>query len=437
MNNLCRLTILKEMPHVIQNFTDIATTPQRELALTLAETAFEAIQPSHVLDKHLIRTDNILTIQDKTYTLSDYERVFLVGFGKGSSGICKILEEKLGDTLTQGFDIDVVDETFKKVSYTKGTHPLPSPANIEYTQTVLKNLSNLSEKDLVLIVICGGGSVLFESPHSIDLETLTKLNQALLTSGATISEMNVVRKHVSSTKGGNLTKKFYPAHIVSLLFSDVPGNDLSVIASGPTVKDHTTLEETHEIMKKYAIEDSLSLPENAFDETPKDDKYFEHVTNILMVSNMTALSAMQEKAKELGYKSIILTDRLQGDAKKIGAVLLSETRPKEILLAGGETTIHVTGHGKGGRNQTVVLAALPSITDQTLVAFGSDGWDFTTFAGALGDRHTVEKAAKLGLDPKTFLDDDNSTPFFEQVGDGILTGKLESNVSDLFIVIQP
>lgn len=420
------------MTHIIKNFDSLATSPQRKTALDLVEAAFTSIQPSHVMDKHFNLSENTLAILDKTYDLSQYDRIFLVGFGKGSSGICKYVEQTLGDRITSAFDIDVVDETFTKVAYTKGTHPLPSETNINYTKSVLLALEQMTERDLILIVICGGGSVLFEAPHGMSLEELTNMNKQLLDSGADITHMNVVRKHVSAIKGGGFAKRLYPAKIVSLIFSDVPGNDLSVIASGPTVKDHSTLEETHEILQQY----SVALPENALEETPKEDKYFEKVDNILMVSNLTALNAMQEKAKELGYKAVILTDRLQGDAKKIGKVLLSETKEKEILLVGGETTVHVTGHGKGGRNQTVVLATLPDIHNQVIVSVGSDGWDFTTFAGAIGDKSTVEKAREKGLDMGAYLSDDNSTTFFETVGDGIDTGKLESNVSDLMLVVN-
>lgn len=420
------------MTRLIKNFDSLASTPQRKVALELVEAAFHAIQPTEVMATQFVLEENTLTIQGKSYNLSDYDRILLVGFGKGSSGICKVIEQTLGDKLTQGFDIDVVDETFTKVAYTKGTHPLPSQENIDYTKRVLENIHDLSERDLVLVVICGGGSVLFEAPHTLSLEELTEMNKSLLKSGATISEMNVIRKHVSAIKGGGFAKHLYPAKLVSLLFSDVPGNDLSVIASGPTVQDPTSLDETHELLQKYAV----TLPENALEETPKDDKYFDKIDNILIVSNNTALHAMQDKAKELGYKAVILTDRLQGDAKQIGKVLIAETKPNEILLIGGETTVKVTGSGKGGRNQTLVLAALKYLQNQVLVSFDSDGWDFTTFAGAIGDKSTIEKAREKGLDIEAYLSDDNSTPFFEAIGDGILTDKLESNVSDLMIVIN-
>ena len=420
------------MTHLIKNYDSLASSPQRTVALQLAEAGLQAIQPSQVMASHFVIQENKLTIQGNEYNLGDFDRIFVVGFGKGSSGICKFIEQTLGDRLTLGFDIDVVDESFSKIQYTKGTHPLPSQENIDYTKKVLESVKDLSERDLVLMVVCGGGSVLFEAPHTLSLEQLTEMNKALLKSGATISEMNVIRKHVSSIKGGGFAKHLFPAHVTSLIFSDVPGNDLTVIASGPTVKDPTSLDETHQLLQKF----SVTLPENALEETPKDDKYFEKVDNILMISNLTALHAMQDKAKELGYKAVLLTDRLQGDAKQIGKVLLSETKQNEILLVGGETTVKVTGNGTGGRNQTLVLASLPYLENQVIVSVGSDGWDFTTFAGAIGDHATSEKAKEKGLDPQAYLSDDNSTPFFQAVGDGIDTGKLESNVSDLMVVVN-
>ncbi|HEX8965888.1 MAG TPA: DUF4147 domain-containing protein [Patescibacteria group bacterium] len=421
----------------IKNFNSLATTPGRKLVLTLVEEAFSAISPQKVMDTHFVLANNQLIIQGKQFDLAFYKRIFLIGFGKGSSGISKFIEQKLGDKLTKGFDIDVVDETFSKISYTKGTHPLPSQENLDYTQKVLESMQNLSETDLVLVVICGGGSVLFEKPKSLSLEQLTNLNSALLKSGATISEMNVIRKHVSDVKGGKLAKKLYPASVVSLIFSDVPGNDLSVIASGPTVKDPSTKQDMQQIIEKYQLQ-SVGLTENDFEETPKDENVFAKVSNILMVSNVTALTAMQQKAKELGANARILSDRLEGNAKTIGKDLVNQTNAHEILLAGGETTVHVTGKGNGGRNQSLVLGTLPYITDNTtiIVSFDSDGWDFMELAGAIGDYQTIEKAKNLNLNEKAFLDDDNSLEFFQKVGDGINTGKLESNVSDLMIVYK-
>lgn len=417
----------------IKNFDQLATSPQRKIVLQLIETAFTAIAPKHVMSSSFVLDGSKLHIKDKTYDLSRFEKIFVVGFGKGSSGICKYIEGILGQRLTAGWDIDLVDETFQKIQYSKGTHPLPSQTNVNFTEHVLQNLQHLSERDLVLVVICGGGSALFESP-TIPLPRLDAVDKELLRSGATISEMNMIRKHLSKVKGGGLAEKLYPATVVGMMFSDVPGNDMKVIASGPTVKDETMLSHVEEVVKKYQLQ---SVEQKDFIETPTDEKYFTNVCNMIMVSNQTALSAMCDKAKELGYHAVILTDRLQGDAKKIGKVLLTEARNNEILLAGGETTVHVTGNGTGGRSQTLVLASLGSLEGtEVITAFGSDGWDFTTFAGAIGDVNTLRKSDSLGLEIKSFLDNDDSTTFFQKVGDGIDTGKLESNVSDLFIVAK-
>lgn len=422
-----------EYVRYIKNFNQLAATPQRKVVLELIEEAFAAIAPAQVMSNHFKLSGSTLSIKDKTYDVSQYERIFVVGFGKGSSGICKYVESTLGQKLTAGWDIDVVDESFKKISYTKGTHPLPSQTNVTFTETVLEKLQNLSDRDLVLVVICGGGSALFEAPR-IPLPRLEAVNKELLKSGATISEMNVIRKQLSKVKGGGLAEALYPARVVGMLFSDVVGNDMNVIASGPTVKNTSTRSDAIEILKKYTLQ-AVTLRD--LTETPSDEKYFRFIDNILMVSNKTALDAMNKKAKQLGYRSVILTDRLTGDAKKIGKVLLSETRQNEILLAGGETTVKVSGNGTGGRNQTLVLAALPFVEQKEVIAaFDSDGWDFTTFAGAIGDSTTLEKATSLGLEIDSFLRNDDSTTFFKKTGDGIDTGELESNVSDLFIVAK-
>ncbi|HVF69473.1 MAG TPA: DUF4147 domain-containing protein [Xanthomonadales bacterium] len=422
----------------IKNYDTLATNENRKVVLELIESAFSAIQPKEVFKNHFSLTGNILKIQDKEFDLTDFEKITLVGFGKGSAEMCRIIETALGDRLDAGYDIDVIDEApFTKVQYTKGTHPLPSEENIEYTKSVLEHLEGTGEKDLVIGVVCGGGSVLFEAPYKIDLKKLTEVNDALLKSGATISEMNVIRRHLSRVKGGGLAKILYPATFANLIFSDVPGNDLSVIASGPTVKDHTTMDDVRNILEKYKISEKAPTTHEDFTETPTDDKYFEKVHNILMLSNHTALSAMEKKARELGKKSFVLTDALQGDARELGKKLIDQTPSGQILLAAGESTIKITGSGKGGRNQALVLCSLPYLKDGTIIAsFDSDGWDFYELAGAVADGDTLGKITEKGIDVNKFLDNDNSYGFFEKTGDGILTGKLESNVSDLFIVYR-
>ena len=249
--------------------------------------------------------------------------------------------------------------------------------------------------------------------------------------------MNTLRKHLSKVKGGGLAKLLSPAKVVSLIFSDVPGNDLSFIASGPTVKDETTIGQAFDIYKKYRLEE-LKLSEHDLTETPKENSIFNKVENILMLSNLTALNAMKRKAEEKNIKVEIYSDKFQSDAELAGKTLLNKVSSHSVLLAGGETTVHVTNpKGKGGRNQVVVLAALYDLDKNSVISsFDSDGWDNMDIAGAIGDTETLEKAKKAGINPEEFLKENNSLAFFRNTQDGIVTGRLPSNVSDLIIIYK-
>jgi len=421
----------------IKNYSDLAISKERETVLDLIETALTSIQPKSVLEKNFVVKNSLLKISDKQINLKEYERIFLIGFGKGSAGISSILEEKLGNFLTKGFVIDTSKNHFKKIDFTLGTHPLPSQQNLDFTSNVFEKLNDLTEKDLVLVVICGGGSVMFEKTHNAPLDKLIEVNNALLHSGATISEMNIIRKHLSDVKGGGLVKHLFPAKIVSLIFSDVPGNDLSVIASGTTVQDKTTIDDAWSVYNKYEL-GKLELTQNDFIETPKDENFFSTVENILMLSNLTALNAMKEKAKELKINCEIYSEKFQSEAELAGKALIGNTPNNSILLVGGETTVKVANpNGKGGRNQEVVLSALYAIDEKTVIAsFDSDGWDNSPLAGAIGDFHTLEKAKKLGINPHEYLSENNSLIFFKNVLDGITTDRLPSNVSDLIIIYK-
>src|SRR3990167_1959157 len=283
----------------IKNFDKLATSPQRKIALEIIETALSSIQSENVIGKSIAVSYNTLNIKDKTFDLSGFERIFLIGFGKGSARNSKFIEEKLGEKLTEGYVIDTNPEDFKKVKFTKGTHPLPSEQNLIFTKFLLKDeLRDLSEKDLFIVVITGGGSALFENPYRVTLDKLISIEEQLLKSGADIFEMNTVRQHLSLLKGGGLLKYLYPAKVISIISSDVPGNDLSVISSGPTVRDHTTVEDALNIVDKYHLKE---ITIDDFTQTPKEDKYFENVFNFLILSNQTALEAMKQKAHDLGF----------------------------------------------------------------------------------------------------------------------------------------
>jgi len=422
---------------IIKNWENLNKTQERKICLDLIESSLFSIQPQNIIQKNFSLTNNTLTIKDKIIDLSRFQRIFLLGFGKGSAGLSRHIENILGNLLIEGYVIDLEPEQFSKIQFTIGTHPLPSENNLSFTKKSIERLGNLTEKDLVIVVIAGGGSALFENPYKIDLEKLIEVNKSLLLSGATITEVNIVRKHLSMVKGGGLIKPLYPASIVSVIASDVPGNELSAIASGPTVKDETTKEDAIHVLRKFNLFDTLKLSEDDFLETPKEYRYFENTSNILLVSNQTALLAMRQKAKELGLSAEIFSDKFQSDAKTAGKQLIDKTS-SGILLAGGETTVKVLNKGgKGGRNQELVLAALPYINSKiTIASFDSDGWDNSSFAGAIADVKTLENAKSQGLDPNQYLVEDDSFSFFEKVGDGIDTGRLPSNVSDLMIVVK-
>jgi len=422
---------------LIKNFDSLAKNETRKICLEIIEKGLASIQPQKVIQENILLKNNILTIKNQKIDLKKFKNIFLLGFGKGSAGLSRHIEEILGDLLTNGFVIDLEPQPFSKIEFTKGTHPLPSEQNIAFTQKTIKQLGNLTIKDLIIVVIAGGGSALFENPYKISLEKLIEVNKALLKSGANISEMNVVRKHLSKVKGGGLAKLLYPSTIVSLIASDVPGNNLSVIASGPTVKDLTTKEQAFDVLQKYNLWEKLKLSKDDFQETPKEDIYFKNASSALILSSLTALVSMQKKAKELGHNAIIHSDKLQGEARFVGRDLIDNTPSDHILLAAGETTVKVVGKGMGGRNQELVLAALEHLGSETLIAsFDSDGWDNSPFAGAIADFKTIEMAKKHKLNPKKFLETNSSFPFFEKVGDGIIIGRLPSNVSDLMVVLK-
>ncbi len=417
---------------LINNFDDLAITPQRRTLLEIIEAGLSSIQPEENFRSTVKLEGNVLRILDSSYNLADFERVYLIGFGKGSAKNSKLLEDLLGEKLSEGYVIDTQGEDFKTIKFTEGTHPVVSQQNVDFTFKLMDRFSKMTEKDLVLVVVCGGGSAMLEHPHSVSIEQKIEIEKALLKSGANIIEMNKIRQHLSDVKGGGLAQILYPATIATLIYSDVPGNDITYIASGPTVKDDTTIEDAMKLVNRFNIPD---ITPEVFINNPHDDKYFEKVQNHIVLSNLTALNAMKEKADSQGIQTRIFSDKFQGEAKDASLQLLSEQQGPGMLFAGGETTVTAKGNGKGGRNQEAVLSALQDVPDNTLVTFfDSDGWDNSEAAGALCDSETKRKTAEQNIDSKQFLDNNDSYPFFQTIGDAIMTGRLPSNVADLIIV---
>jgi len=336
--------------------------------------------------------------------------------------------------------IDVHAGSLKRIKTYTGDHPFPTERNVSATGELIDLLSHLSERDLVLAVISGGGSTLLCSPQGMHCNLEADVLKCLFRAGADIREINTIRKHLSLARGGQLAKHAFPARIISLIFSDVPGDDLSFIASGPTVRDTTTVADAEAILDRYEVRTSCALPKESLLETPKEERFFTDVHNILIVSNITALHAMRDRAKELGFASVIKTHELHGEARDVALTILEELRStpeKSVLLYGGETTVTVRLPGKGGRNQECALSALREIhAGEVFLSLASDGRDNTDFAGAICDIITAQKASALHLDPAHFLEHNDAYSFFSRVGDFIVTGETGSNISDLIIAFH-
>lgn len=417
---------------MIQNIDALATTEQRHTLLEIIEAGLSSIQPDENFKKTVKREGNVISILDSTYDLDSYEKVYLIGFGKGSALNSKYLEDLLGERLDEGYVIDTVGEEFKKINFTLGTHPVVSQENVDFTFKIMGRFSETTEKDLIFVVICGGGSAMLEHPHSVSIEQKIEIEKALLKSGANIIEMNKIRQHLSDVKGGGLAQILYPSTIATLIYSDVPGNDITYIASGPTVKDNTSIDDAMDLVKKFNIPD---ITPEVFINNPHDDKYFEKVQNHIVLSNLTALNAMQAKANEKGIEVIQFSDKFQGESRDAAIELLKNTPSNKLLLAGGETTVTAKGNGKGGRNQEATLSALINLPANTIYcSIASDGWDNSEAAAGIADSETQRHAQEKGINPQEYLDNNDSYSFFQNVGDAIMTGRLPSNVADLMIV---
>jgi len=436
----------------------------KKAADRIIEASLKAVDPYQLIKEQIIRTGDTLVISgSETINLSDYDRVFLCGAGKGAAAITRAMEELLGDYLVGGDVIVKYDHMadVRKIILHEAAHPVPDQNSLKATEILLNNLDNITERDCVFVLLTGGGSALLESlPEEIKLEDLQELSSVLLKCSATIHEINCIRKHISLIKGGQLARKIHPARCITLALSDVIGDNLSVIASGPTSPDPTTFNQALAILDKYDV--TTQIPnavlshlkkgsEGKIVDTPKDkDAIFKTVTNLVIGNNRLALNRAKETAESLGYESIILTSMLQGEAKEIAKVIasiideihLSGTPLKKpaCVLLGGEPTVKIQGSGKGGRNQELTLAvALTNITKPYVcVSVGSDGTDGPTdAAGAIVDNTTLSRAEKAGLKAQDYLRNNDSYHFFAALGDLIITGPTGTNVMDIIFTLIP
>lgn len=424
----------------IENTRELATSPLRADALAIAEAAYQAIDVTGIVERKVVREGDTLVVDGKSFPLAG-RNVYVIAAGKCSFVVGHALEHILGSHLTAGVALDVspVDHaSFTTITAYRGTHPLPSEVNESATAAMLALLERTTEQDLVIMAISGGGSTLL-CQHE---KAMTCLNESQLFTelthkGATIQEINTVRKHTSRVRGGGLAAAAYPAEVISLIFSDVPGNDMAFIASGPTVPDTSSIADALALLTRYEV----AVPAHSLIETQKDPKYFARVTNTLLLTSEDALEAMSREAVARGYRVEVVDDHLTGESRDTGRAIVNELHSAPAATArlfAGETTVTIDGAGgEGGRNQEMALAVVDEIGEgELLLPFASDGHDNTDHAGAIADLTTRDHAFAQTLSVAHHLAEHRSYDFFKASGDALVTGYTGSNVSDLIIALK-
>jgi glycerate-2-kinase len=426
----------------IQNFDALATTDARRALLTIAEAGYASIDTEAVLQKAMQLNGNMLSLAGQDIDLVTIGKIVFIAIGKCAVEAGTFAERVLGDRISAGVLVDVkVGPALAHIKTFCGTHPLPSDENMHAAEAIVAALAGLTERDLVIFIISGGGSTLLFLPEDkVNMEEVPIMN-ALIDAGATIQEINTIRKHLSYARGGNLAKDAYPARVVSLIFSDVVGDNMEFIASGPTVKDVTTVADAAAVLAKFDVLKTCGLATCGLIETPKEDKYFERVSNVLVVSNHGALEAMKAAAEQLGFAAEIRSSELTGEADDVGKMIVEAVRAipaRSVLLWAGETTVTVHDPaGRGGRNLQLCASALRFVADgEEILSFASDGRDHGAFAGAICDTMTKRAATEAGVDPEVFRVANNTYALFEKIGNYVTTGDTGSNVSDLIIALK-
>jgi hydroxypyruvate reductase len=400
----------------------------------------------------------VISISGDDYAVGEDARVWVLGAGKAAAAMAQEVENILeGHFPVQGFVVTKYGHALplRRLELMEAGHPVPDQNSVAASVKLLETVRQVRQGDLVIFLLSGGASALLaDVPAGSSLGEVQQLFEALLKSGADIGEMNTVRKHLSGIKGGQLAKSIYPATLCTLVLSDVVGDDLSVIGSGPTVPDPTTFADTMAILRKYHLPEKISATllqhiENGLagkiPDTPKPgDPYCGQAHNYLAGNNRLALEAAADKARESGYHTQVLSAVITGEANTVAHTLIQQALDYKgplpaCLLNGGETTVHVTGNGLGGRNQQLALAAGIVMADHPRLTFlsgGTDGSDGpTNAAGAIVDAALVKNARKKGLDPHRFLQENDAWHFFSEAGGLMVTGPTQTNVMDLMITL--
>ena len=436
----------------------------RDDAVAIFEKGVEAVAPDAAVRRYCRRDDNLLTIGRQSFPLDLYRQVFVVGAGKATAPMAAALEDLLGDHLTGGIITVKYEHTAKlsKIETVEAGHPVPDANGELGSQKILDVANSAGEKDLLICLISGGGSALLpRTVAGVSLADKQDTTRILLACGATIHEINTLRKHLSVIKGGQLAAAAAPATVVSLILSDVVGDDLDAIASGPTVADNSTFADCLHILARYGIADQLPKPvydylvkgsNGQVPETPKaNDPVFEKTSHLVIGSNIEALLAAEKEAARRGYTTQVLSSMMEGETADVARVHTAIAReimksghpvpPPACILSGGETTVTLKGKGLGGRNQQYALCAAADIAgDHTAVMLsgGTDGNDGPTdAAGAIVDNTTMARAAAAKVSLAEHLANNDAYHFFQALGDLLITGPTNTNVMDLRIILIP
>ena len=427
----------------------------------IIRAALAAVSPEACLRRSLVLDGGLLTIGEVPIDLSKVRRIIVVGAGKASARMAASLERILGERIDDGLVItaDGYEVPTERIVIVEASHPVPDERGLAATQRIAQLVDDAGETDLVIVLISGGGSALLTLPApGIALYDLASVNEQLLRSGAAIEEVNTVRKHLSQLKGGKLAARAFPATVISLVLSDVAGDPLEVIASGPTVADKTSYADAERILRDYGLWERIPPSvrkhierglNGAIAETPKPgDGVFSRVTTKIIASGRDAAEAALSEAEALGYHVLLLTTTLQGEAREIGKILaaiareeLTSSRPlplPALVVAAGETTVTVTGRGKGGRNQEVALSAalgIRGIPGAVIASVGTDGRDGPTdAAGGIVDGETISNMHQHGIDPAKSLANNDSYHALARSGDLLITGPTGTNVADICLI---
>jgi len=433
----------------------------KQKALAILEAALEAVNPIRAVKRALRLRGDILHVGSVRYNLAAYEHIYVLGAGKASAAMAQALEDILGERITAGW-INVKDgysAPTRSVTIHEAGHPVPDARSVAGTERIASYAQAVGPHDLVFCLFSGGGSALMTLPvEGISLADIGQLTNALLRCGASINEINTIRKHLSQLKGGRLSQLAQRAQVISLILSDVIGSPLDVIASGPTSPDSTTFAQATAVLRKYRLLEQVPPAitqhlkrgmDGLVAETPKHgDKAFECTQNVIVASNEHSAQAALDKVRELGMNGLLLSTYVEGEAREVGKVFGAMARQIAIsghpiprpacIVASGETTVTVRGSGIGGRNQELALAAAPHIAgldDVAVVGLGTDGTDGPTdAAGGVVTGHTLQRSVEKRQSIQAALLDNDAYHFFEVLGDLIITGPTNTNVNDLILV---